>query len=167
VKLKFKKLQRDAKLPAYSKEGDGALDLVATTHSRKFSEDNNCYYLYDELGFGISVEIPEGHVGLLFPRSSISDKVQYLTNAVGVVDSNYRGEIKARFKYDTNELRRSIKSDEHGNLRYSEAYIAPRYDAGDKALQLIVIPIPKLEPEFVEELSETNRGSQGFGSSGQ
>jgi dUTP pyrophosphatase len=98
-----------------------------------------------EYGTGLAVEIPEGHVGLLFPRSSISNSGLILTNSVGVIDSGYRGEIKFRFKHipDT-------------------AYYKP----GDRIGQLIVMPYPEIDFQEVEELSSTERGEGGFGSSG-
>ena len=92
MKLKIKRLHRDAVIPSYAKPGDAGLDLVATTYS--ISEDG----LYIEYGTGIAVEIPEGHVGLIFPRSSISKTSMILSNHVGVIDSGYRGEIRFRFK---------------------------------------------------------------------
>ena len=99
MKVKIKKLNEGAKVPSYSKEGDAGLDFTAVEISR----DNVGNITYHT---GLAVEIPQGYVGLLFPRSSISKKQQFLTNCVGVIDSGYRGEIMAKFKpvmgtYDT------------------------------------------------------------------
>jgi dUTP pyrophosphatase len=141
MKVKIKKLVPEAVIPSYANLGDAGLDLVATWIT---VEDHNKYG-YFEYGTGICVEIPEGYVGLIFPRSSISKTGMLLTNSVGVIDSGYRGEIKFRFKYisGTNS-----------------------YNVGDKVGQMIIIPYPKIEFEEVDELTETQRGDGGFGSTG-
>lgn len=139
MKVRFKKLSEKAVTPQYAKPGDAGMDMVATSMVK-----GEVYYEY---GTEIAVEIPEGYVGLLFPRSSISKTKQILANHVGVVDSGYRGEIKFRFKklsWDNGEI----------------------YNVGDKIGQLIIIPYPTIELEEVSELSETYRGDSGFGSSG-
>ncbi len=142
LEIKFKRLVAHAELPQYSREGDAGLDLVAT----------DCYhdrdYDFTEYGTGLAVQIPEGYVGLLFPRSSISKTAHSLANSVGVVDSNYRGEIKLRFR--TKEGREDLE-----------------YGVGDKVAQLIIIPYPSLQPIESLDLDESNRGSNGFGSSGK
>lgn len=140
MKVKFKKLVSHASTPKYSKEGDAGLDLVAvdTYYDRDYS--------FVEYGTGVSVEIPEGHVGLLFPRSSISKTNFSLANSVGVVDSNYRGEIKLRFR--------------------TSEYSGIEYDVGDRVGQLVIVPYPKIDLVEVSELSDSNRGAGGFGSSG-
>ncbi len=141
MNIKIKKLHPNAVIPSYSKEGDAGLDLIAVTMT-SVNEENYGYLEYDT---GISMEIPEGHVGLVFPRSSISNTGLILANAVGVVDSNYRGPIKCRFKAIPNS-----------NV----------YNSGDRVAQLIILPIPQVTFEEVEELSTTERGSKGFGSTG-
>ena len=80
MKVKIKKLNENAVIPSYSKQGDAGMDFVAT--SKIFDKYGNVEY-----GTGLAMEIPEGHVGLIFPRSSISKKDLALTNAVGVIDS--------------------------------------------------------------------------------
>jgi len=142
MKVKIKKLVPEAVIPAYSNPGDAGLDLVATYVK---VEDHNKYG-YFEYGTGIAVEIPEGYVGLVFPRSSICKTGMILSNSVGVIDSSYRGEIKFRFKYVSGTA---------------------SYEVGDRVGQLIIIPYPVVEFEEVDELSETQRGSGGFGSSGK
>ncbi len=137
MNIKYKELHEDAVKPTQGREGDAAWDLVAVT---KEVTDK-----YIEYGTGIAIVVPEDHVGLLFPRSSISNYGLILANAVGVIDHNYRGEIKLRFKV--------------GPLPRS-------YEPGDKIGQLIIIPRPHLEFTEVIELDETNRGDKGFGSSG-
>jgi dUTP pyrophosphatase len=99
-------------------------------------------------GTGIAMEIPEGHVGLLFPRSSISKTNLSLRNSVGVIDSNYRGEIMLKF----------LDLEEMDDLLW--------YLPGNKIGQIMIIERPQIELEEVEELSETDRGGGGFGSTG-
>ena len=148
MKVKIKKLSDKAIIPSYSKPGDAGLDLTAT--SALVCND------YIEYGTNLAIEIPEGYVGLIFPRSSIYKTSTTLSNSVGVIDSGYRGEIKFKFYAQTTR-------DYNGNL-YS---IDDCYEVGDRIGQLIIIPYPQIEFEEVEELSETVRGEGGFGSSGK
>ena len=96
----------------------------------------------------IAVEIPDGHVGLLFPRSSIYKQDLLLTNSVGVVDSGYRGEVMFKFKPIAYEVKQ-------------------HYQVGDRIGQLIIIPYPYIEFVEAEELSDSERGEGGYGSSGR
>jgi dUTP pyrophosphatase len=98
---------------------------------------------------GVKVSIPLGYVGLLVPRSSLSKCEIILSNSVGVIDSDYRGEILVALTY--------IGSNECG------VTVA----IGDRIAQLLIVPI--MLPEFIEvaELNETVRGSNGFGSTGK
>lgn len=141
MELRFKKLHPNAVLPSRAKPGDAGYDLVVS------ETDPNQRY---KVRFGLAVEIPEGHVGLIFPRSSIHKKNVVLSNSVGVIDSGYRGELMAVFR----EIDSPFK------------YPHP-YQVGDRAAQLIVLPIPDFEPTWVDELSETERGDGGFGSTGE
>ena len=139
--VKFRKLVPEAVTPKYAQDGDAGIDLTATS----FRVTDT----FIEFGTGIAVEIPHGHVGLLFPRSSITKSASgvSLKNSVGVIDSNYRGEILVRF-----ELPYSAQTG--GNIPV----------VGDKVAQLIVMPYPKVHLEEVQELSDSNRGQGGFGS---
>lgn len=141
MKVKFKKLHPDAVLPTYAKPGDAGLDLTVVK-SDLLNDGSNKLFVY----FGISVEIPFGYVGRIYPRSSIHKTDCRLSNCVGVIDSGYRGEITAVF---------DVKN---------EARVC--YKEGLRAAQLIIEPIPTIEPEWAEELSETERGAGGFGHSG-
>lgn len=138
MNVKIKKLIENATIPSYSKNGDAGLDLVAT--SVKYEKGNFVY------GTGIALEIPEGYVGLIYPRSSISKYDLMLCNHVGVIDSNYRGELLLKFKTTRD---------------FPKIFIV-----GDRIAQLIIVPYPKISLIQVEELSESNRGDKGFGSSG-
>ena len=80
MQVKIKKITTDATIPKYAKSGDAAMDIVATT--KWYDELGNVCY-----GTGLAFEIPEGYVGLLFPRSSICKTELSLANAVGVIDS--------------------------------------------------------------------------------
>jgi len=143
--VKIKKLVENAKIPVYSKPGDAGMDL--TTISKTIDENNNIVY-----GTGLAVEIPEGFVGLLFPRSSNSKTDLYLTNHVGVIDSGYRGEIMFKFRNVVSSI-------------FTSSFVKD-YQIGDRVGQLIIIPYPKIEFEEVEELSVTERNTGGYGSTG-
>ena len=139
MKVKVMKLDAGATIPKYAKPGDAGMDLYAVSES--FDDHGN--YVY---GTGLAMEIPEGYVGLIFPRSSISKTAHSLRNAVGVIDSGYRGEIM--MKYDINTLN------------------SPVYKVGDRIAQIIILPYPKIEFIEVDELTNTDRGEGGFGSTG-
>ena len=146
MKVRIKKLHENAVVPAYAKEGDAGLDFTAV----EISKDNVGNITYHT---GLAVEIPQGYVGLLFPRSSISKKQQFLTNGVGVIDSSYRGEIMAKFKPVMGTYNTIL-----------DLFESNEYQVGDRIVQMIILPYPQIEFEEVEELSETERGYGGFGS---
>ena len=140
MRIKIKRLTDDAVIPKYAHYGDAAVDLVAV---RRWEDDtsNMCY------GTGLAVEIPNGYVGLLFPRSSISKTNLRLCNSVGVIDSGYRGEIMLKF-------------DRRG-------FVDNTYNVGDRIGQLMILPLPSIQFFEVDDLSSTARNSNGFGSSGR
>ena len=142
MQVKIKRLHPEAVIPSYSKHGDAAMDLTAISVSK--DDHGNAVY-----GTGLAIEIPYGYVGLLFPRSSNSKTDLYLTNHVGVIDSGYRGEIM--FKY------RSING-----LLNSKVY-----QLGERIGQLIIVPYPQIELIESDELSDSERGEGGFGSTGK
>jgi len=139
MKIQFKKLVSNAITPRFGKPGDAGADLVAT--SIDMSRDAQIVYTT-----GIAVEIPEGMVGLIFPRSSIRNYDLIMSNSVGVIDSGYRGEIMVTF-----------------NLKNPWSEI---YNVGDRIAQLVIIPVPLAQYVEVDELSETQRGIAGHGSTG-
>lgn len=144
MKIKCK-LSEGAVLPKPATKGAAGADLVAISEKFK-QEKNGPVWEYET---GVAVEIPEGHVGLVFPRSSITVKTTLtLGNGVGVIDSDYRGTIKFQFK-NTNQ------------------YLTTKYNVGDRIGQLVIVPI--VLPLFTEadELSETDRDKGGFGSTGK
>ena len=138
--VKVKKLHENAVIPSYSKPGDAGMDLTITSQMSNTTFDAS-------YGFGIAMEIPNGYVGLVFPRSSVRNQDLLLTNCVGVIDSGYRGELQATFK-KTNGFE-SIK-----------------YNVGDRGAQIIILPYPQVFMVESDELSDTERGTGGFGSTG-
>lgn len=149
MKIKIKKLLENSVIPKYSKEGDAGMDLTAT--SKQYDEFGNISY-----GTGLSFEIPEGFVGLLFPRSSNCKQDLILSNSVGILDSGYRGEVL--FKFKTINDYYSGKND----LSHYESY-----NIGDRIGQILILPYPKIEFEEVNQLSETDRNTGGYGSTGK
>jgi dUTP pyrophosphatase len=141
MKVKFRKLVQEAVLPSYGKPGDAGMDLTAVS----MQVVDNSTHGYIEYGTGLAMEIPEGYVGLIFPRSSVSTTGLILSNSVGVIDSGYRGEIKCRFK------------------AIPQTTI---YNVGERIAQIIIVPYPQIELEEVLELSSTERGEGGYGSTG-
>jgi dUTP pyrophosphatase len=144
MKVRIKKLNENAVIPSYAKSGDAGMDLIATEIINETS--NQITY-----GTGLSLEIPEGFVGLVFPRSSIRKTRLQLSNSVGVIDSGYRGELQATF----NKITTTIENQKND------------YKVGDRIFQLMVIPHPHVDFIEVNELSETERGDGGFGSTGK
>jgi len=146
--VKIKKLNELAVIPSYSKPGDAGMDLTCTD----VSLDSSGNYVYKT---GLSVEIPEGFMGLIFPRSSNAKKSLMLTNSVGVIDSGYRGEIMLKYKPDYQYF---LQSDEVKNQKI--------YLVGDRVGQLIIMPYPEVDWKVVDELSDSERGEGGYGSTG-
>lgn len=136
MKIKAKKLKRWAKLPKRIREGDAGFDF--------FCLDVNYEDQFIEYKTGIALEIPPEYVGLLFPRSSVTKTGQWLGNSVGVIDSNYRGEIMFRY-YCLKPF---------------------SYEPGDRIGQIVFMKAPECEIEETKSLGETTRGIGGFGSSG-
>ena len=151
MNIKIKKVHPNAVLPTYAKDGDAGMDLTAT--SKYFDECGNICY-----GVGLAFEIPKGYVGLIFPRSSICKNQLLLSNAVGVVDSGYRGEVSVRFKPSL-----ALNDDKYAVTER----IFPVYSVGERVAQIIIMPHPQIQFELVEELSQTERGEGGYGSSGK
>ena len=141
MQIKIKRLHNNAVVPKYAKTGDAGLDLVAT-------EIINKDVFQITYGTGLAMEIPTGYVGLVFPRSSVRKYDLSLTNCVGVIDSGYRGELQATF-------------------RRHKGVASVDYEVGDKIAQMIIVPYPSIEFIETDELSETERGTGGFGSSGK
>lgn len=129
-------------VPAYSRDGDAAIDLRAS---------ENCYIKAGAVRLvdtGVRVAIPSGYVGLVCPRSGMACKHEVtVINAPGVIDPNYRGSIKV------------------GLVNHNSVGFDIR--EGDRIAQLLIVPVPRVTFEQVEELDDTERGADGFGSSGR
>ena len=145
MELKFKKLDDKATMPVRAHKGDAGLDLTCT---KIVPVRNACNQLLLEYHTGLAVEIPEGYTGLLFPRSSVFKTSLIQSNCVGVIDSGYRGEIKAIFRNTTD-------------------VIPAVFQEGERFCQLVVVPIPNIEVVEASELSESDRGENGYGSTGK
>ena len=153
--LKFKKVDFSVKneegvetimksegiLPTRATAGDAGLDLYSTRITQEADNSGKLVLVYHT---DIAVEIPEGHVGLLFMKSGVAKRSISLCNAVGVIDAGYRGEIMLKYKVTTDA-------------------IPTVYQPGEACGQLVVVPVQILEPVMVDELSSTERGEMGFG----
>lgn len=139
MKVFFKKLHPDAVEPKQAKKGDAGFDMTATWVKRI----NLFKYQY---GTGIAMEIPEGYEGEIRPRSSVHKTGMILSNSPGTIDSGYRGEIMAVF--------------------WKIPFFGKPYRPGDRIMQILIKPVPKVKFVEAEKLSETERGTGGYGSSG-
>ena len=152
VEIRYKKLDENAVEPYRRFDVDAGFDLTANW------KEENCKYV--EFGTGIALEIPVGYVGFLFPRSSIRKQDLMLKNSVGVVDSSYRGEIKFSFfgtkstKYTAGKLQQCVNE---GDI----------YKVGERCGQIVFIKLPEVKLIEADELSDTERGTDGYGSSGK
>ena len=142
MELKFKKLNEKAVAPIRAHATDAGLDLTCIEISTTLNECGQLMLVYHT---GIAVEIPEGYVGLLFPRSSIYKKSLAQTNSVGVIDSGYRGEIMCVMRTTTDVL-------------------PAIYKEGERFCQLIIMKLPEIDVIEVDELSKSTREEGGFGS---
>ena len=154
MEVKIKKLKPNAIIPTYAKDGDAGMDLVAT----EILKDTPEQITY---GMGVAIEIPYGFVGLVFPRSSIRKTGLQLSNSVGVIDSGYRGEIQATFNkvFGGDRFYDETKNTEDTSNDF--------YKVGDRIAQIMIIPYPPIEFTEVDELSDSERGEGGFGSTGK
>ena len=160
MEVRFKKLVSEAVLPSYSKIGDAGLDLTAISRDTENTE-------FVEYGTGLAVEIPEGFVGLIFPRSSVSKKDLVQANSVGVIDSGYRGEIKIRFKRVFGQA--FHQSNSHLSF-YNIVSFNDKiriFDVNERVAQLMIVPYPTIQVVESDTLSETERGEGGFGHTGK
>ena len=155
MELKFKKLdykttdkdgneievKSEGILPTKATDGSAGFDLYSTRITQERDNSNKPVFVYHT---DIAVEIPKGYVGLLFHKSSVAKRSIMLTNAVGVIDSDYRNEIMAKMKVTTDA-------------------VPTIYAIGEPFAQLVIVPYLVAEPILVDELSETERGTKGFG----
>lgn len=142
MKIKFIKTHEDALEPRVAMEGDVGADLVSV----EVEKTGNWIFPLYTYRTGIAIELPKTHFAILTPRSSLSKKLMWMANSLGIIDTGYRGELIFKF--------RSILG------------INP-YKVGERIGQLIILRKNKLEFEEVDDLSSTQRGGKGFGSSGK
>ena len=143
MKIRIKKINEKATIPTYGSEYSAGADLYALLDSKIEIKPHETVFVHT----GISVEIPEGYCGLIFARSSMGAKRGLApANKVGVIDSDYRGEIMVAL--------------------HNHSEIAQTVDQGERIAQLAIVPFLKAEFEESDELSDTTRGAGGFGSTG-
>ena len=160
VVVKFKKIDENAIIPSYAHDGDVGMDMTAVSIEYDQSYD---VYIYHT---GLSCELNTGYGIFLFPRSSNSKTDAYLANHVGIVDPIYRGEIQFRFK-NRDRYRKSFKEWLTGKVNQERALKYAPYKVGDRVGQMVIFPYPKVTVLEVDELSDTERGTGGFGSTGK
>ncbi|MBC7766535.1 dUTP diphosphatase [Arenimonas sp.] len=139
MQLKFKKIHPTAKIPSYAYAGDAGLDLYISEDLVLKKDERK------SIPLGIAIEIPDGYVGILFDKSGLSHK-HGLKSYGGIIDSGYRGEIHV------------------GMMNLSDTDYG--FKAGDKIIQILIMPIPRCEIIECNELSKSDRGEGAFGSSG-
>jgi dUTP pyrophosphatase len=144
LQIKIKLLHRDASIPVKATSGSVAYDIKAV--SMEYDSALDCYVYHT----GFALELPKGYGVFIAPRSSNRKTECYMPNSIGIGDSDYRGEYLVCFK-----------------SRNEEASIEPPYEVGDRIAQMFILPVPEIEFEEATELSETERGEGGFGSTGK
>lgn len=139
--MKIKKLISTAHIPTYGTDAAAGADLYSTG-----SEYINPYS-HKKVHTGLAMEIPEGYFGAIFPRSGLATKKGLrLANCVAVIDQDYRGEVLVPL--------------------YNDSEYLQEIHEGERIAQLVIIPYKQVEFEVVDQLDETDRGGQGFGSTG-
>jgi len=142
MELPFKRLDTAAELPAQAHGGDAGLDLCSTIDVEVLPGERAM------VPTGLSVAIPDGHAGLVLPRSGLASRQGLtLANAPGLIDSGYRGEVTCALV----------------NLDRDQAVKIRR---GDRIAQLVVVALPQILPSWVDDLPPSSRGEGGFGSTG-
>jgi dUTP pyrophosphatase len=142
VDVPFERLHPDARLPTAQHPGDAGLDLCAVADVEVAPGERAM------VPTGVAVAIPKGHAGLVLPRSGLASRSGLtLSNAPGLIDSGYRGEVICAV----------VNLDRETPVRIAK---------GDRIAQLVVVAIPDVKPTWAEKLSDTPRGDGGFGSTG-
>ena len=145
MNIKFKRLTENAIAPVKAHAADAGFDLTCSSITTEINERGQLIIVYHT---GLAFEIPEGYFGALVPRSSIANKTLTLTNCIGVIDAGYRGEVMAKMKATTD-------------------VIPAVYKEGERFAQLLILPVPEVQFEESTELSESDRGENGYGSTDQ
>ena len=188
IKIPIKLFNENAKIPEKAHNRDAGFDMIAT--SKKVTDK------YIQYGTGVGMDIPEGYVGLIFPRSSITKKDIMLKNSVGVIDSGYLGEISFRFgrqNYESQIYQIDIKNGDKtkpldylhdikekydisdlDNIQYSSLSnqdeeihkVYSEYEVGDRIGQIIFLNLPNTILVETDKLDDSERGEGSYGSSG-
>lgn len=137
--IKVKLLSKGAKLPEIATEDDAGADLYVTGVEKSLFKVT--------YKFGIAIQAPKGYYGKIVPRSSVRKTYQWMSNSVGIIDNGYRGELQATF--------------------YKIPLLSKLYKVGERAAQLIIRPQMQVIYSVKRELSDTQRGKGGFGSTGK
>ena len=143
MNIKVKRLSEKATLPIKATPGSACVDLSVASITTELNEVGELIIVYHT---GLAIEIPNDYVGLLFMRSSVAKKPLSMCNAVGVIDSDFRGEITAKFRSTV------------------PAVVPSVYNEKDRFVQLMILPIQDVEIEEVNALTDTERGEGGYGS---
>jgi dUTP pyrophosphatase len=142
MNIKVKTLSAQAQLPTYATAGAACFDIATTSDSVDITPGSSAVLKTD-----LSFEIPEGHVMMVYSRSGHGFKNGVrLANGTGVIDSDYRGELMVKLHND-------------GNRVFS-------VNRGDRIAQAMIVPVTQVIFDAVDELSDTARGTGGFGSTG-
>ena len=184
IEIKIKKLSENAVIPKYAIDGDVGMDLTAI--DVEYDEKKDMYIYHT----GISIESPKHYGVLIFPRSSNRNTDAYICNHVPVIDTAvYRGEIMICFKNRDSLDQIALKEEMDELLTYLTVYRDPSdaveeaykaydkakedpmkyapYKVGDRICQMVLIPYPNVLFKEADELSKTERGEKGFGSTGK
>lgn len=168
MEVKIKKVHPKAVIPTYATEYSAGMDLTAVSvEIDKYG--NKVYHT------GLAFEIPRGYAGFIFPRSSNAKKNLWLTNSVGIIDADYRGEVTLKYKTSLRALNTfktwlkvyfgKIKDDD--SVDVLNIWDNEDYQVGERVGQLVIMPFPQIEFKEVDKLSETARNTGGYGSTGK
>jgi dUTP pyrophosphatase len=142
MRLPFKRLREGVVLPGFARVGDAGLDLSSAADVEVGPGERAL------VPTGVSVAIPEGHAGLVLPRSGLASRLGLtLANSPGLIDAGYRGELTCAV----------VNLDRRETVRIAR---------GDRIAQLVVVALAEVEPRWADELPESDRGERGFGSTG-
>lgn len=142
MKLPFRRIDPEAILPSFARPGDAGLDLSSSIDVEVAPAQRTL------VPTGLAVAIPDGYAGLVLPRSGLALREGLtMANSPGLIDSGYRGEVTCAVVNLDRERPVTIRR-------------------GDRIAQLLIVPVPAVEPEWVEELPPSARGEGGFGSTG-
>lgn len=144
MQIKVKRLSEKAVLPVKSTTGSAGFDLTCTDITTEINEAGELILVFHT---GLAIEIPSGYFGMLCMRSSVSKKTLSMCNAVGIIDSDFRGEITGKF-------------------RSTVSVVPSVYKPQERFAQLLILPVPDTTFTEAFELSDSERGTGGYGSTG-